>query len=274
MTDREALLAAIAANPEDDNTRLVYADLLDEEAGALDAEHAELIRLQCGSTPPTYKPCIRCNGDGKVYNDSGYYERGWEKCDKCMGKGHSFQRDNSRELALLDLLRPHLCPVCPVCEAQERTVCQDCSSRGHIGEFRRGFLHSVTVPSMRTLFESRTILSRVRGRTKGRRQDVWQPTQWARDLMRRCPALQRIEVDDVIREQNHNGRDRRYEIHLVDVPQKAWDNLKKPRSSRVLNSEGGYYAEYRERATAIADLSQAILTTLREMIAAEKGVTA
>ena len=44
MTDEAALLAAIAARPDDDTPRLVYADWLDD-AGADD--RAEFIRLQC-----------------------------------------------------------------------------------------------------------------------------------------------------------------------------------------------------------------------------------
>jgi uncharacterized protein (TIGR02996 family) len=43
MSDEDALLQAIYANPDDDTPRLVYADWLDENG---DAERAELIRLQ------------------------------------------------------------------------------------------------------------------------------------------------------------------------------------------------------------------------------------
>ncbi len=44
MTDEPALLAAIAARPDDDTPRLVYADWLDDHGAA---ERAEFIRLQC-----------------------------------------------------------------------------------------------------------------------------------------------------------------------------------------------------------------------------------
>jgi uncharacterized protein (TIGR02996 family) len=44
MTDEPALLAAIAARPDDDTPRLVYADWLDDHG---DANRAEFIRLQC-----------------------------------------------------------------------------------------------------------------------------------------------------------------------------------------------------------------------------------
>src|SRR5690242_18641709 len=44
MTDGDALLAAILANPDDDTPRLVYADWLQENG---DQDRAEFIRLQC-----------------------------------------------------------------------------------------------------------------------------------------------------------------------------------------------------------------------------------
>ena len=47
MTDRDALLAAIVANPDDTTARLVFADWLDETGVERDAAHAELIRVQC-----------------------------------------------------------------------------------------------------------------------------------------------------------------------------------------------------------------------------------
>lgn len=45
MTDQAALLAAIAASPDDDTLRLAYADWLDEHGGEMDAARAEFIRL-------------------------------------------------------------------------------------------------------------------------------------------------------------------------------------------------------------------------------------
>ena len=44
MTDADALLAAILADPDDDTPRLAYADWLGESG---DADRAEFIRLQC-----------------------------------------------------------------------------------------------------------------------------------------------------------------------------------------------------------------------------------
>ncbi len=45
MTDEHALLAAIAANPDDDTVRLAYADFLDEQGGDSNVARAEFIRI-------------------------------------------------------------------------------------------------------------------------------------------------------------------------------------------------------------------------------------
>lgn len=44
LSDRDALLAAIRANPDEDTPRLMFADWLDEQG---DTEHAEFVRAQC-----------------------------------------------------------------------------------------------------------------------------------------------------------------------------------------------------------------------------------
>lgn len=49
MTDRDALLAAVLANPDDDHPRLVMADWFE---GQGDVERAEFIRVQCEYTNP------------------------------------------------------------------------------------------------------------------------------------------------------------------------------------------------------------------------------
>lgn len=47
-SDRQALLAAVLAAPEDDAPRIVYADFIEENGDEVDAAHAELIRVQVG----------------------------------------------------------------------------------------------------------------------------------------------------------------------------------------------------------------------------------
>src|SRR5262245_14423419 len=46
MTDRDAMLRAIATNPDEDTPRLMYADLLDEIGGEANTARARFIRLQ------------------------------------------------------------------------------------------------------------------------------------------------------------------------------------------------------------------------------------
>ena len=46
MTDREALLRAVAATPDDDTPRLIYADCLQETGRPADVARAQFIRLQ------------------------------------------------------------------------------------------------------------------------------------------------------------------------------------------------------------------------------------
>ena len=47
MSDRDALFAAILANPDDDTPRLILADWLDEHGNKADREQARFIRLEC-----------------------------------------------------------------------------------------------------------------------------------------------------------------------------------------------------------------------------------
>jgi uncharacterized protein (TIGR02996 family) len=47
LSDRDALLAAIRANPEEDTPRLMFADWLDEQGDDASLARAEFIRLQC-----------------------------------------------------------------------------------------------------------------------------------------------------------------------------------------------------------------------------------
>lgn len=64
MTDRDALLRAIAAYPDDDTPRLIYADLLDELGGAANTARARFIRLQI----ETYRD------PNDTLDDYGHYE--------------------------------------------------------------------------------------------------------------------------------------------------------------------------------------------------------
>jgi uncharacterized protein (TIGR02996 family) len=47
MSEEEAFLDALRSKPDDDVTRLVYADWLDEQGGAASTAKSEFLRLQC-----------------------------------------------------------------------------------------------------------------------------------------------------------------------------------------------------------------------------------
>jgi uncharacterized protein (TIGR02996 family) len=49
LSQEQAFLTDICANPEDDGVRLIYADWLTERDGLGDSERAEFIRVQCQS---------------------------------------------------------------------------------------------------------------------------------------------------------------------------------------------------------------------------------
>jgi uncharacterized protein (TIGR02996 family) len=53
MTDGDALLRAIQAEPEEDTPRLAYADWLDEQGGNENVIRARFIRLQCAQAAGT-----------------------------------------------------------------------------------------------------------------------------------------------------------------------------------------------------------------------------
>ena len=80
MTDRDALLAAIIANPDEDTPRLAYADLI-QEAG--EEERAEFIRVQCElarlnrgpDCPICGWPFAKSVNDGCVPNNCCYRPR-------------------------------------------------------------------------------------------------------------------------------------------------------------------------------------------------------
>ncbi|QJW93152.1 TIGR02996 domain-containing protein [Frigoriglobus tundricola] len=63
MTERDALLRAICANPDDDTPRLVYADWLDEHGDRRDRARAGLIRASISIHRGIVPTCNRITGD-------------------------------------------------------------------------------------------------------------------------------------------------------------------------------------------------------------------
>lgn len=89
-TTQEAFLRAIAAEPDENSHRLVYADWLDEEAEEgrhHDPGRAEFVRAECGIRPNV---CTKCDGDGRInqhHDPAGDTWRGGKTCPECHGDG-------------------------------------------------------------------------------------------------------------------------------------------------------------------------------------------
>lgn len=136
MTDGDALLAAILANPEDDNVRLVYADFLQEHG---DAARAEFIRVQ-----------VELAAKGKWYNPKCERQemRHYEVC--CHGEVEAV--------------------ACVDCWAKERVREREMLNANHrlwfdrrgdmdFPDYARGFVNSVTCTAADWLANADAILA-------------------------------------------------------------------------------------------------------------------
>jgi uncharacterized protein (TIGR02996 family) len=143
-SDRDALLAAICANPEEDTPRLVYADWLEENG---EHERAEFIRLQCelarlfddgGEAQPVYE----------FLRDRDFVtlpSADWTKIDD------GIHRRAALAMRADDLLRRHASAWLPKLPKKYKVSWEG---------FHRGFPHRVTLGSPRKLGE---VAARLRG---------------------------------------------------------------------------------------------------------------
>jgi uncharacterized protein (TIGR02996 family) len=199
-TDTEAaLLAAIAAHPEEDTPRLMLADELQERG---EQDRAEFIRVQC-------LPCTRCDGRGGVPVEG---MRAKLMCPHCKG----------RESALI-AKHPEWRPACLRCKGEgeictsHRADCYTCTGTGRIGTPTRGFLESVTVPTLATVLVQCRGIRHIWPAGSGWQDDKdcrtchgsgLMPTLWARDLVRhrdRWPLLREVRVADRVPHNNGYG---------------------------------------------------------------------
>lgn len=93
ITDKEALLAAVVADLDNDLPRLVFADWLDEHAGT--------------------SPCVSCKGKGEVPSYTGMYQHGRDTCTSCKGEG--LVSDGNAEWAELIRIQCELAVVETTC---------------------------------------------------------------------------------------------------------------------------------------------------------------
>jgi len=112
MTQREALMAAVLADPDDDLVRLVFADHLEENAGVEECP-------ECGDGEAYYNtpgrerdaPCDRCRGRGVVPDA----DADWAEFIRvgCEVEGHCRQCEGTR--VLLGTAGDRHNPPCPRC---------------------------------------------------------------------------------------------------------------------------------------------------------------
>lgn len=162
--EQAGFLAAIVAQPEDDTVRGAYADWLDEHG---QPERAEFIRVQCELTRtdmsipgriahwPDFKRPQKVSVTDSLYRGDGEFACRRD-CPACR-----LVRNQERES---ELLRKHgrewsrwACPnpgrhrkryLCPTCGCGEGNLFHNRDP-----QFRRGFVHRVTVPTSAELVE-------------------------------------------------------------------------------------------------------------------------
>ena len=153
MSDLDALLKAILANPEEDTPRLVYADALQERGEPGDEERAEFIRVQVAiSRTAPDELCPRC-----IVDPNGHQKtNGPCRCTKPLWA----LRRRSRELLAFDW-----CPVAiPRTTPRIRTAPVDIElldGNGLRAAFRsrRGFVARCWLPAADWLAHSDAILA-------------------------------------------------------------------------------------------------------------------
>src|SRR5436309_13148001 len=79
MTDRDALLAAVLADPEDDLPRLVFADWLEETGHPANAARAAFVRAQVAAERLPPASAERAGLEARAAELFGAYGAGWNR---------------------------------------------------------------------------------------------------------------------------------------------------------------------------------------------------
>lgn len=135
------------------------------------------------------KPCQTCKGTGTVLDADARDRAAMIRVQVELSRlrhdndseTHRINKLSTRAYALL-FAHPEWKPACPVCEGVPFRSTNDtevefpyCTGLGRVGEFRRGLLEVVRVPTMATVWEWKVLQSNI-----GRHEE-WEPTAWARD---------------------------------------------------------------------------------------------
>jgi uncharacterized protein (TIGR02996 family) len=145
MTERDALLSTILANPDDDIARLVYADWLEETAEPAAVARARFIRLQI--------ECARCPPDASFSPHA----------DEIDALAARWAREWLMELPA---------PVAKAVREERRGA----------GAFRRGFVDGITLSTEAFMWTVPALLAaapvtemHIHGAFKGMRTALWSP---------------------------------------------------------------------------------------------------
>lgn len=167
MTERDALIAAICANPADDTPRLVFADWCGENG---DPERLEFIRLQCelhaliGERGVDHVSLVL-----KRNRETALLARNRERwsrwpCPECGIRGFSFPEEVGTGLYRMEM-------------------CVLCHGKGDLFHdfplhFRRGFPFAVEVPDMGRVCRD------IHDNLNDAPPPEWEPTPWLRAVAR------------------------------------------------------------------------------------------
>ena len=281
----DAQLQRIIAEPNNDQHRLNYAAWLEVQAKAnqVKCERCEgmkkVVVLYADETQTCedqFAECPDCNGTGTVPNPELMERAEFIRVQVELARDYSdWPNDNgaakdsrhrdlmNRESVLLAKY-PQLRPKCVVCDGSANEAgtgegwagwsgpCSYCNGTGHIGELHRGFLRSVKVPRIADVFH-------------------WQPTAYARDLLRDHPTVERVECEDKLCSRSEIWDSTEYP-HGIQGPvfEKLWSQRKRYRIAEATDgSEDARVLMYDTSKDATDALAVAVAETLREMVEKE-----
>lgn len=263
MTERETFEQAIAANPEDDTARLVFADWLTEHG---DEDRAELVWLQ-GEPSDTSRLSVRRSVSEILHCHPEWKQHKCPKCkDVLLSDGITFELFN---------------PTCELCRGSRDllTYIQDSEHRPQFSRnplFVRGFIGSVEC-TLAELGEERACSCRgypIKDCTCGGYQiPTFVPSPWAQSVVRALPVTRFVItdrqparlVDSYVWRSTNDGNSALYE--LAEVPVWLGDGLGENQGPHSSPNNGRYRRwEYLTPELAIGALALAAGRLVRQSV--------